>query len=124
MDVRLLFPSKYLAAVDLRGKDVVLTIRRVAVEELKTERGTEKKPLVYFKETAAKAEKTGDDEKRLVLNKTNAMTIGGIYGMEVDDWKDKPITLYPTKVQAFGEMKDCIRVRPEAPKKPENAPAG
>jgi hypothetical protein len=117
MDVRLLYPSLYLGAPDLYGKDANLTIRRLVVEELKTERGSERKPILYFEETKAKAEKAGtpEKEKRLVLNKTNAMSIAAIHGNEVDGWKGKCITLYPTKAQAFGKQVDCIRVRDTAP---------
>ena len=117
MDVRLLYPSLYLGAHDINGKDAALTMRRVVVEGLKTERGEEKKPVLYFEETKAKAEKAGtaDKEKRLVLNKTNAMMIASIHGHELDNWKGKRISLYATTAQAFGKTVDCIRVRETAP---------
>ena len=115
MDYRLLFPSLYLGAHDLQGKDVTLTIRRVVVEELKTERGSEKKPICYFEETRPKAEKTGDKEKRIVLNKTNATSIAALHGNEIDEWGGKKVTFYPTQAQAFGKIVDCIRVREEVP---------
>ena len=117
MDVRLLYPSLFLAALDFRGQDVTLTMRRIAVEELKTERGAEKKPVLYFEETNAKAVAAGtpDKEKRLVLCKTNAMTIASVHGFEMEAWPGKRVTLYPTQVQAFGKLMPCIRVRPTAP---------
>lgn len=117
MDVRLLYPSLYLGAHDLHGTDATLTIRRLIVEELKTERGSERKPILYFEETKAKAEKAGtpDKEKRLVLNKTNALAIAKIHGNEVDNWRGKRITLYPTQAQSFGKVVDCIRVREVVP---------
>lgn len=118
MDVRLLYPSLYLGSADLHGKDVPLTIRRVVVEELKTERGPTKKPIVYFVETKAAAEKAGtpEKEKRLVMNKTNAMVIASMHGNELDNWPGKRVTLYPTKAEAFGKSVDCIRIRPTEPK--------
>lgn len=119
MHFRVLFPSQYLAAHDLNGKDVVLTIRGLVVEELKTERGSEKKPVVYFVETQKKAEREKTDEKRLVLNKTNAKLIAEMYGSEVNDWSGKRITVYATSVSAFGKNTEAIRVRPIAPKPPE-----
>lgn len=117
MDYRLLYPTLYLSAADLAGKDVTLTIRAVVVEELKTERGPEKKPVVYFVETRAKAEQSGDasKEKRLVMNKTNAATIASLYGNEVDDWKGKRITLHTERVSAFKKTQEAIRVRPSVP---------
>lgn len=118
MDVRLLFPSLYLSAPDLRGEDRTLTIRAVAVDELKTSAGTEKKPCVYFEETKAAAERDGKKERRLVLNKTNAMTVASLYGYEVDEWVGKRITLFPTQADAFGKTVDCIRIRPTVPPAP------
>ena len=118
MDVRLLFPSLYLGAADLRGEDRTLTIRRVVVEELRLkDGGADKKPVIYFEETKAAADKarTPDKEKRLVLNKTNAMTIAGIYGYEVDGWQGKKVTLFSTNVTAFGKTTEAIRIRPSAP---------
>lgn len=115
MHFKLLYPSTYLGAHDLQGRDVVLTIRRVVVEDLKTERGTERKPVVYFVETQRKAEKDHTDEKRLVLNKTNATTIAAMHGNEVNAWNGKRITLYAAPVSAFGKEVEAIRVRPTAP---------
>lgn len=119
MDVRLLYPNNYLSGLDLGGKDVTLTIRRVVVEALKTERGEEKKPVMYFEETRKKAEQNGDvsKEKRLVMNKTNAMTIASLLGNEIDNWKGQRITLFAMPVAAFGKTTDAIRVRPTLPAK-------
>lgn len=117
MDVRLLFPTLYLAAADLNGNDVPLTIAALEVEELRVKDGdSEHRPVLYFEETKARAKGNPKKEKRLVLNKTNAMTIAKMYGTETDNWVGKRITLYPTEVFAFGETKECIRVRSTAPK--------
>jgi hypothetical protein len=109
-----LFPSLYLGAHDLQGRDVALTIRRVVAEEVKTEKGSERKAIVYFVETGKKA-KPGEEEKRLVLNKTNAKTVAKLYGSEMNDWTGKRITLFPSRVSAFGEEVEAIRVRPVPP---------
>jgi len=113
MHYKILFPSLYLGAHDLGGKDATLTIRKVVVEELRTERGSEKKPVLFFEETKTKAEKAGTPEKRLVLNRTNAKSIAEIHGPEVNDWAGKQITLFATKVDAFGKSVDALRVRPD-----------
>lgn len=115
-DVRLLFPTEYLAAPDLRGKDVDLTISSVTAEMLKSANGEEKKGVIYFRELHQHAEKTGEKEKRLVLNKTNMKTIAAMHGYEGNEWAGKRITLFPTTCSAFGETVDCIRVRPTEPK--------
>lgn len=122
MHFKLYFPSLYLGAHDLTGKDVVLTMRRIIVEDLKTERGTERKPVLYFVETQKKAEKDQTDEKRLVLNKTNASTIAGMYGPETNAWQGKRITIYAAKVSAFGKDTDAIRIRPTPPSATEPEP--
>jgi len=118
MDCRLLFPTIYLSAADLKERDVDLTIADLQVEEMKVKDGDdERKPILYFVETRAKGK--GKKEKRLVLNKTNAMIIAKIHGFETNEWIGKRITLYPTEVFAFGETKTCIRIRPKAPKEKE-----
>lgn len=112
MKISQLFPSKYVKAADLNGKTVTLTIAKLVVEELgpSGHPGAEKerKPVLYFQKAT----------KGLVLNRTNAMTIVGLYGDESDDWGGKRISIYPTRIRAFGAMQDTIRVREEIPAQP------
>lgn len=105
--VGLLFPSKYLSADDLRGKDHVVVIDAISPrDELQRQGGKkEYKPVIRFK----------GRNKALVLNKTNARTIAKLYGNEVTAWIGKAITLYPTRVQFGGSDVDAIRVRPTEP---------
>lgn len=112
-DFRLLFPTDYIAAHDLRSKDVTKTIKSVVVEELRlTGGGKEKKPVLTFSDT----------KKKLVLNKTNAKTIAALYGNDTNTWIGKPITLYPTTT-AFGRNTvDCVRIRERKAHIPESAP--
>ena len=99
MDIRNAFPSKYLKASDLQGREVNVIINRVVDSE---EVGQDQhKPVVYFK----------DKEKGLVLNKTNSNIIQQLYGHETDDWRGKDIVLYPTVVDFRGTPADTIRVR-------------
>lgn len=115
MHYQLLHPKEYLCAADLRGKDVTLTISRLKSESLKTDRGSEDKWCLYFKEVEEKHRKNRKHlNKRLVLNKTNAKTIAKIHGPETDDWIGKRITLYGTTCTAFGEEVECIRIRGKA----------
>lgn len=120
----LLFPSLYIKAADLQGRDVTLTIRKIVVEGL-NRAGTSKKedrPIVYFEETAAKAKRTGKDEKRMVMNKTNARAIASHYGVDTDDWIGKKITLYPTRVPYKKETVEAIRVRTREDDQPPPPP--
>ena len=103
---KLLFPRDYVGACDLEGKDKTVTIEGVSVEDLKCDRGTERKPIVRFKGAT----------KKLVLNKTNAKVIAALYGTKTEDWTGKAIALFPTTCSGKGgETVECIRVRPTAP---------
>ena len=121
MDARLLFPSLYIGAADLRGRDAHLTISRVVQDDLKTDRGTEKKPVIYFREMEARKRAGKGEDKRLVMNKTNMKAIGKALGTyETDEWVGGRITLYPTTCVAFGQVVDCVRVRDVAAPPPRN----
>jgi len=94
------FPSKYLKASDLNGKEPVVTIKKVVREEVGQKR--DMKPIVYF-------EKVG---RGLVLNKTNANKIIQIAGSGVtEDWKGVQIVLFSTEVEFQGDTVDAIRIK-------------
>lgn len=103
------FPTKFIKAVDLDGRDITLTIARVVVERLGQGNQAEDKPVAYFNKT----------NKGLVLNATIARSIAALYGDETDEWGGRRITVYPTRVKAFGETHDVVRVRPEIPAQPK-----
>lgn len=105
-----MFPNEWLSAVDLKGKDVTLTVHSIKVEEMP--HGDEVRPVLRFAELEQRPK---DKRKRLGLNKTNATAIASLYGREAMDWIGKRVTLYPTTCSAFGEVVDCIRVRPTKP---------
>lgn len=94
--------SDSLAADDLQGSDVVLTIKEIEIVEFDDDGYKKAKPVVRFEET----------DKSLVANKTNSMTIGDHHGYNTDGWVGQLITLYPTKTDFGGKMVDCIRIRP------------
>ena len=103
-----LMDREYLYAFDLQGKDVTLTIERVAGGDLTGPGGKKsKKPLCYFKES-----KSG---KPLALNSTNCRAISSMYGNDTDGWIGKRVTLYPTVTQFGGEEVECIRIRAKVP---------
>jgi hypothetical protein len=106
-----IFPSKYVKAGDLQGRASTLTIKELRVEEMGHGTEKERKPVLYFERAS----------KGLVLNRTNATIIASLYGDESDYWAGKRISIYPTKVRAFGSMQDCIRVCEEIPAQPKPA---
>jgi hypothetical protein len=114
MKISEVFPSKYLTAADLNGKPYTLTIRTVTLEEMITHDNKRvQKPVAWFEQA----------QKGFVMNSTNAHIIVALYGDSTDDWTGQRITIYPTKVKAFGSMQDCIRVREEIPAQPKPAVA-
>lgn len=97
VNVNTAFPSNYLKAADLQGRDVKCIIDRVQMEDI----GSDHKPVVYFQ----------GKEKGLVLNKTNAFTISDVYGAETEEWYGKAVILFATKTDFQGKRVDAIRLR-------------
>jgi len=102
MDINQAFPSNYLKASDLQGREVSVTMNSV---EMTTLDDGEQKPLVHF----------NGKQKGLILNKTNANTIAGLYGPDTDNWQGQAITLFPTQVDFQGRQVECIRVKINRP---------
>lgn len=106
MNYELLFPSLYLKAAELQGKDVTVTIEKVQLEELTMRGGLKKKKgVIYLR----------GKEKMIVLNRTNAETIVKLYGPDTNGWIGKRITIYADRVTFGRETVDAIRVRPKVP---------
>ena len=101
MNLDQMYPSKWLKASDLQGQTIPVVIMRVVMEDVGDEAG---KPVAYFQ----------GKEKGLVLNKTNAMSIGVVHGQETEGWVGKTIELFPTVVMFQGQNVPAIRVRPVA----------
>lgn len=101
------FPSKYLKADDLRGREVRVTIARVEREKM----GDDVKPVVYF----------NGKEKGVVLNKTNGFAIANAYGDETNDWFGNDIILFSVMTEYGGKTAPAIRVR--IPTARDNRPA-
>ena len=101
------FPSQYLKASDLQGREVRVTMANVEREKI----GQDNKPVLYFK----------GKEKGVVLNKTNAATIGNAYGDDTEDWYEQPLILFAIKTDFQGKIVDAIRCR--IPTAKDNKPA-
>lgn len=102
MHYKLMFPSNYIAACDLAGREVKVTIKSVAVCELTMVGGKkEQKPVMHFE----------GKSKALVLNKTNATLIARQLGPDTDAWMGKQIFIYPTETKFGRETVECIRVK-------------
>lgn len=85
MDINICYPSKYVGAADLQGQDVTVSIASVKMEAMRTDNGSdEQKVIIYFAGMG----------KGMILNKTNAKIVTGMFGSETDDWAGQTITLY------------------------------
>lgn len=99
VNVNTAFPSKYIAAADLKGRQIVCVIDRVAIETIGEH---DRKPVMYFQ----------GGGKGMVLNKTNAQTIAYIHGEETDNWSGKSVELFVQMVNnPQGQLVPGIRCR-------------
>ena len=91
------FPSKYLKASDLQGRNVTVKMGRVEQEKI----GDDMKLILYFQ----------GKEKGVVLNKTNATNISDAYGPDTDEWTGRKVVLYTAFVDFQGRSVESIRIR-------------
>lgn len=88
------------------GKDLVVEIKSVAPQMIKGNDGSSEEKVV--------AELV--NQKPMVLNSTNmGLITDALKTPYIEEWAGKKIALYVTKVSAFGETVDALRVRPYAP---------
>ena len=107
-DYRKFMDKSYLGAWDVPDDgDLILTIDKAARDDVKNERGTERKLTLHFVE----------DYKPMILNATNAKAISEACGStKVETWEGQRIAIYTQKVTAFGGTTDALRIRTYKPK--------
>lgn len=111
-----IYPSKYLKAADLRGRDVTVTIENVEQVALQGKPSL----LVYFE----------GKSKALIVKPAIFDQIERVTGeYDTDNWPGHSITLFPTEQDFAGQTYDVIRVRtrnqpsrPIAPEPPREEP--
>ena len=99
----------YLGAYSLEdGQDLTLVIDYVRQEQVTGNNGKRENCMVaHFK----------GDVKPMILNRTNAKTITKVCGSPyIEDWAGRAITLYADTTRLGGDIVECLRVRPYAPK--------
>jgi hypothetical protein len=109
--------GSFLKIDDLQGREVKVTIDHVQVEEIKGDRGTEKKLVAHF---------VGKD-KALVLNRVNSEAIAQIAGTDdYDNWIGVNVVLYGDPSVMYGgkrvgglRIKGPGRLAPKAPEPPQ-----
>ena len=88
------------------GKDMIVQVKDVRIETVQNQQGKEDKPVLFFE----------GDVKPLILNTTNMKAIEKVCGSPyMDEWVGKKISVGTSKVKAFGQVHDAIRVRSEKP---------
>ena len=92
------FPTKYLKGDDIEPGEIV-SIKEVRDEIVGVEQ--ESLPVLYLKEY----------DKGIVLNKTNAKSIVGIYGDDERRWDGKKLMLVTETVRFKGETTNAIRMQ-------------
>lgn len=99
----------YLGSHNLEvGEEMLLSIARFEGEEqVQGADGSKSaKMVLYFKE----------DKPKMILNITNASTLGALYGTHPEKWIGKQIQIYAASVKAFGKTQDALRIRDFVPK--------
>lgn len=119
-DFRLLFPARFLKAVDLRGADVTLKITEVGAEELEGEGGKKTKLLIKFDRR-----RRNGMVSEIVCNRTNAECVAAMFGPRTEEWIGKRITLWPMpfdgdfaiRVRGSPDLKKDLRFELRLPRK-------
>lgn len=111
-DFRKYMDKNYLGSWDVPdGEDLVLTIDHTEQNDVKNERGSERKLTIHFAERGYKP---------MILNTTNAKAIGKVCGStKVEDWEGLRIAIHTERVTAFGGTTDALRIRPYPPRETE-----
>ncbi len=100
MNLNTIFPSRYLRAHELQGKEPVVTIDRVELEEMGRTR--EHLPVVYFRGKA----------KGLKLNKTMAVAVSQIARSDdTDGWPGTVVQLFATTAEFAKQVHQVIRIK-------------
>ena len=95
------YSGNNLKAEDLGGQDRHLIIQAATVEEIDDDGRKKRMIRLTFQ----------NQDQGLLLNVTNANTIGEMYGPDTDYWIGQPITLYPDRVPFGNKIVDAIRIR-------------
>lgn len=108
------YPSNFLTAEDLGGRDITITIQDIELEDLGQGAKKEKKLAITM----------AGKKKKFIVNKTNANTIAKVLGTdETDDWIGQRIIIGPREVEFQGEMVWSIRVSLRLPTSTQAAAA-
>jgi hypothetical protein len=112
--LELVYPSEYVKAADLKGRDVTVIIHDVTKENLVMVGGKKDRKAVVTMRARNKDGTPGQVlGKRWVVGKTVLRQIGASTKSNIiDEWIGREVTLYPTTCRGKeGKDVECIRVR-------------
>lgn len=112
--LELVYPSKYVKAPDLKGRDVTVIIEDIAKETLVMVGGKKDRKAVITMRGRRADGKPGEIlGKRWVVGKTVLRQIGDtLKSKTMGEWIGREVTMYPTTCRGqSGGMVECIRVR-------------
>ena len=98
-----MYPSNLLKAADVTdaGGEMLMKIAAIEMKEFDTDNGgKESKPILIFA-----------DDKRMVLNKTNATNLASMLGNDTDMWIGHEITLISQDVSFADKTVPAIRIK-------------
>lgn len=101
------FPSKFLKAHELQGREPIVTVDRVEFEQVGQKR--EVVPILYFV----------GKEKGIKVNKTIANKLIEISGSAItEEWHGVRVKLYATEATYGGDTYDVVRIKAATNGKP------
>ena len=101
LTLSVMYPSEYLKAGDLQGRNITVTVADVKVDAVPMTGGKkEKKCVVHIHKT----------KKKLIVGKTNAYCLGLLISSNARDWIGKRITLCPDVDKMSGVEVATIRI--------------
>jgi arabinogalactan endo-1,4-beta-galactosidase len=109
MNINDAYPSNYLRASDLKGRNIPVVIDRIEQEKV----GNDTKMVLYFQ----------NKTKGMILNKTNANNIAALYSPETDAWAGRQLIIFEAMVDFKGQTVPALRVRGPMPKDNGHKPA-
>lgn len=108
--LELLYPSEYVKACDLRGRDVTVVLDHAEWENLIMSGGKRDRKVAFHLRSVSGKKL----DKRWIVGKTVLRQLAAACGGETDvsKWSGQRVTLYPTTTRgADGKTVECIRVR-------------
>jgi hypothetical protein len=104
MRARDAFPSTYLKSSDAKDRPIVTTIKCLEMETVGQGQEQKEKPVLYF-----------DDQKAMVLNRTNFDALEEAFG-DSDNWTGHKVKIRTARTQFQGKTVDGLRIEPIVPK--------